>query len=104
MGDSGFCCDDSVICSCYHVACVSLPNIKSCDCGTPLDQSSARVDVCPKPTGGVCCLDKALGPPFRCHCSGYDTSCPVGQTEVQSCAIADVTDCGTDANSVARCQ
>jgi hypothetical protein len=101
--DEGFCCDSSFLCSCYRVACVSLPNIKSCDCGTPLDTSGTRVSLCTKPQGGVCCLDKRISPPYRCRCSGYDTACKIGETEVLSCAVADITDCGTG-DKVARCK
>jgi hypothetical protein len=104
MTDSGFCCGDQFLCSCFRIACVSLPNIKSCDCGVPLDSSGTRVDSCPTPTGGVCCLEATPGQPSRCHCSGYDTTCMGTETMVPSCSLDDVKDCGTDAPNVDLCK
>jgi hypothetical protein len=92
--DQGFCCKDKFVCSCYRVACVSLPGIKSCDCGTPLDESGDRVGSCAKPTGGVCCLRESLGSGLaRCKCSGYATKCDYGDREVVSCSLADIMMC-----------
>src|SRR4051812_2869005 len=53
--DHGYCCSGGGFFTCFRTACVSLPVIGYCECGSPLDDTSTRVDSCPQPAGGTCC-------------------------------------------------
>src|SRR3954468_14016288 len=55
--DHGYCCNGGGFCTCFRTACVRLASIGFCECGSPIDTTSPRVDICPQATGGTCCLD-----------------------------------------------
>jgi len=99
--DHGFCCSGATS-DCHRIACVSLDSIGYCDCGTPVDDNSPRVDTC-LPNGGTCCLD-TLAVPYDCHCSAAVPSCPDGQMQVASCSLADVMVCSGTDTVVDRCK
>jgi hypothetical protein len=101
--DHGYCCSGGGFCTCFRTACVRLATIGYCDCGTPIDTTSPRVDICPQATGGTCCLDTGFVP-YDCHCSDSVTSCPAGQTQVASCSLADVMKCDANETVVDRCK
>ena len=101
--DHGYCCSGGGFCSCFRTACVRLESIGFCECSSPLDTTSPRVDNCPQATGGTCCLDTGLVPNV-CHCSDSVTSCPSGETQVASCSLADVMNCGANETVVDRCK
>jgi hypothetical protein len=101
--DHGYCCSGGGFCNCWRIACVSLPSIGYCKCGTPIDDTSMRVDSCPQPSGGTCCLDTGHVP-YVCSCIGSVTGCLAGETQVASCALADVMKCAATETVVARCK
>jgi hypothetical protein len=101
--DHGYCCSGDGYCTCFRTACVSLAIIGFCDCGTPVDTTSPRVDNCPQAAGGTCCLDTGFVP-YDCHCSDSVTSCLAGQIQVASCSLADVMKCDVDETVVDRCK
>ena len=105
MGDQGVCCDDSLLCSCYRIACINLQNnTLLCNCGVVApDSSGTRVTQCSKPANGVCCFANS-SEPFRCRCSDIDTTCLAGETEVQSCSLADVMKCSSTSTMPDRCK
>src|SRR5207237_1066841 len=77
--DHAYCCSGGGFCECYRTACISLPSVGYCKCGSPLDDTSTRVDSCPQPAGGICCLDMGHVP-YSCSCIGSVTSCLAGET------------------------
>jgi hypothetical protein len=101
--DHGYCCGGGGYCTCWRTACVNVPSIGYCECGTPFDDTNPRVDSCPQPAGGTCCLDTGLSP-GSCHCSANVTSCPSGQSQVASCSLADVMICRSTDTVVASCK
>jgi hypothetical protein len=101
--DHGYCCSGGGFCTCFRTACVSLASIGFCDCSSPIDTTSPRVDICPQATGGTCCLDTGLIP-YDCHCSASVTSCRPEETQVPSCSLADVMKCDTNETVVDRCK
>jgi hypothetical protein len=101
--DHGYCCSGGGFCTCWRTACVNVPSIGHCECGTPFDDTNPRVDSCPLPAGGICCLDTGLYP-GSCFCNDTGTTCPSGQTQVSSCSLADITICRSPETVVASCK
>jgi len=100
----GYCCRGPIYCGCDRVECTSLSAIGECECGRASDYDGTRVDACPHPSGGICCLDTKGGVPYTCHCSGSVTTCLAGETEVPSCSLADVMKCEHGDTTVTRCK
>jgi len=101
--DHGYCCSGGGFCDCFRTACMTLAYIGFCKCGSPIDDTSPRVDSCPQVPNSICCLDTRLYP-YSCHCSDGTTGCLAGETQVASCTVADVMFCRASEAVVDRCK
>jgi len=101
--DHGYCCSGGGFCTCYQTACVNVPTIGYCQCGKPFDDTNPRVDSCPQPAGGICCMYTTLEP-ADCYCNDTATTCVSGTTQVASCTLAEVMKCGAGSTVVDSCK
>ena len=100
----GACCKEANTCLCRAYQCYTSKT-GHCYCGTvtPFSEGSTVAKFCGKAASSDHCCFKAATSrtPPSCSCSAVD--CREGETEVSSCAVADVKGCESNSTLIGRC-